>query len=564
MKMKELDALIEGAVQHHRDRERPFDYKSLLSIVSDVMESAAPQRFIIKEKKDSSGKTVEFTISMIPDIEVSELGWSDVRTPDGEGAPIKGRERQILEAYLENIVGGSGGIAALPQKLEALSRLADNPTAFVESQSAGQTSTEKIKTVISFLVFYKTLTKIIANFNASSAGFSFESFLATLLKGKQIPASGANTIADFVDQDGVKVSLKLYNEASVEVGGSFVDLVGDLVEDGKMTYLVVMKDLKGSREKLSGILKFYKFDFTLDNVMEILKHTKPSSAGCIVLPLDNLEDESEIPARINRKKAFVEIFEELLAQELGSAVADKLLDNEYFQYFTDENNEITTSGTIPLFSSSRTRDKFALMVSIIKDILDIEDDAAAQTAAKLRAISTEAAEALVDLVNQRKEKVGTILPGMEKFRKAPSSPQEKAKYQQSLAKAANESAEVYKGLSTDQKRRALLKTNGYINEWQFSMNKTEVRQVASGQLGSEGDADPSIGVLRIGTESLQAMLDASVAALNTDIFSVFTNLQDLSDSLNAFFAGGLQNDNEAVNAINNADAIEGKTEKMRK
>ena len=564
MKMKELDALIEGAVQHHRDRERPFDYKSLLSIVSDVMESAAPHQFIIKEKKDSSGKTVEFTISMIPDIEVSELGWSDVRTPDGEGAPIKGRERQILEAYLENIVGGSGGISALPQKLEALSRLADNPTAFVESQSAGQSSTEKIKTVISFLVFYKTLTKIIANFNASSAGFSFESFLATLLKGKQIPASGANTIADFVDQDGVKVSLKLYNEASVEVGGSFVDLVGDLVEDGKMTYLVVMKDLKGSREKLSGLLKFYKFDFTLDNVMEILKHTKPSSAGCIVLPLDNLEDESEIPARINRKKAFVEIFEELLAQELGSAVADKLLDNEYFQYFTDENNEITTSGTIPLFSSSRTRDKFALMVSIIKDILDIEDDAAAQTAAKLRAISTEAAEALVDLVNQRKEKVGTILPGMEKFRKAPSSPQGKVKYQQSLAKAANESAEVYKGLSTDQKRRALLKTNGYINEWQFSMNKTEVRQVASGQLGSEGDADPSIGVLRIGTESLQAMLDASVAALNTDIFSVFTNLQDLSDSLNAFFAGGLQNDNEAVNAINNADAIEGKTEKMRK
>ena len=283
MKMKELDALIEGAVQHHRDRERPFDYKSLLSIVSDVMESAAPHQFIIKEKKDSSGKTVEFTISMIPDIEVSELGWSDVRTPDGEGAPIKGRERQILEAYLENIVGGSGGISALPQKLEALSRLADNPTAFVESQSAGQSSTEKIKTVISFLVFYKTLTKIIANFNASSAGFSFESFLATLLKGKQIPASGANTIADFVDQDGVKVSLKLYNEASVEVGGSFVDLVGDLVEDGKMTYLVVMKDLKGSREKLSGLLKFYKFDFTLDNVMEILKHTKPSSAGCIVL-----------------------------------------------------------------------------------------------------------------------------------------------------------------------------------------------------------------------------------------------------------------------------------------
>ena len=356
MKMKELDMLVEQVVSQRRHKDPSFTFNSLLGLVSEVIESQPPQQFIIREKKNEAGKTVEFTISMIPDIEVSELGWSDVRTPDGAGTPIKGRERQILESYLENIVGSAGGMSSLPQKLEALSQMADNPRAFVESQSSGQSSAEKIKTVISFLVFYKTLTKIIANFNASSAGFSFESFLATLLKGKQIPASGADTIADFIDEDGVKVSLKLYQEASVEVGGSFVDLVGDLVREGKMTYLVVMKDLKGSREKLSGLLKFYKFDFTLENVMDILQHTKASSAGCIILPMSEEGSEQEIPARVNRKQVALQSFEEYLRDTLDGEIVDTLLANEYFQLGTDENDEITQTDNLT-FSAPRTREK---------------------------------------------------------------------------------------------------------------------------------------------------------------------------------------------------------------
>lgn len=563
MKMKELDILVEHAISQRRQENPSFNFNSLLGLVAEAMESQPPQQFIIREKKNEAGKTVEFTISMIPDIEVSELGWSDVRTPDGEGAPVKARERELLESYLENIVGSTGGISSLPQKLEALSSLADNPAAFIGSQAAGQSPSEKIKTVISFLVFYKTLTKIIANFNASSAGFSFESFLATLLKGKQIPASGADTIADFVDEDGVKVSLKLYREASVEVGGSFVDLVGDLVADGKMTYLVVMKDLKGSREKLSGLLKFYKFDFTLENVMDILQHTKASSAGCIILPLTQEGDDQEIPARVNRKQVALQSFEEYLRNALDKPIVDSLLGNEYFQLGSDENDEITQSDNLT-FSAPRTREKYDLMISVLRDTLEIEDDAAINIAAILRDASRAAKSAIADVVAQRKEKVGAILPSMQKYSKSPTTKAAKEKQQKSMIREAQKSAAFYKELSVEDKKRALLKTNGYINEWQFSMNKAEVRSVASGQLGGGNDADPSIGVLRIGTDSLQQMLNAAVTALNTDIFSIFANLQDLSDSLNSFFAGGLQNDDAAINAIDNADAIEGKTEKMRK
>lgn len=557
--MKDLDSLIENTFSKNK-KDAGFNFNSLLEIVSEVLETMPPQQFIVKEKKNDKGKTTQFTISMIPDLEVSELGWSDVRTPE-EGQPVKGRERQILEAYLENIVGSSGGIDSLPQKLEALSQMAQNPETFVASETAGKSSTEKLRTVISFLVFYKTLTKIIANFNASSAGFSFESFLATLLKGRQIPASGADTIADFVDEDGVKVSLKLYNESGVEVGGSFVDLVGDLVKDEKMTYLVVMKDLRGSRESLNGVLTFYKFDFTIDNVMEILQHTKPHSASCIILPLDGLDSEEEIPARINAKQVYKEAYEEFLEKELGQDVAQKLLSEKSFQPFTEEFKEITTGGS--LFYTPRDRSKFSTTVNIIKGALDIEDEVASQIAVKLREASQVAINKVNELRTQRKDKVGKIVPSMAKYLRSPSGTGPAAKkkiekFKGSLAKAAKESAKVYSGLSTDEKKRALLKTFGYINERKFSMNKTEVIAVSSAQ----GDAP--IGTLTIGTDSLQKMLDSSIAALNTDIFSIFSNLQDLSDSLNYFFAGGLADDNQAINAIDNANAIEGKTEKIRK
>ena len=81
--------------------------------------------------------------------------------------------------------------------------------------SQGATPGERIASTISYLVFFKTLTTVITNFNASSAGFNFEAFLAVLLGGAQIPASGATTIADLTAADGTPISLKLYAEKIV-------------------------------------------------------------------------------------------------------------------------------------------------------------------------------------------------------------------------------------------------------------------------------------------------------------------------------------------------------------
>ena len=56
---------------------------------------------------------------------------------------------------------------------------------------------------------------------------------------------------------------KLYAEKTVHVGGSYTDLVNDLVkEPNLMQYVVTMKDLEGEGLNLEGALKFYRFNFT--------------------------------------------------------------------------------------------------------------------------------------------------------------------------------------------------------------------------------------------------------------------------------------------------------------
>ena len=110
--------------------------------------------------------------------------------------------------FLNNIDGTD-----LEEKLTSLSRFYNGElteggmTAQLDLDNAS--ATEAVKKVMSYLVFYKTLTKVIYNFNAASAGFSFESFLSVLLQGKQIKAN-TGTIADFLTGDNVPISLKLY------------------------------------------------------------------------------------------------------------------------------------------------------------------------------------------------------------------------------------------------------------------------------------------------------------------------------------------------------------------
>ena len=217
---------------------------------------------------------------------VSELKWGQASTKKSD---ISNSAREQLRIYLDQISGSD-----IKEKLE-------NINAFISQAKSGgqQLQAADTSSIISFLVFYKTLSTIITNFNAAGAGFIFESFLAVLLdskKGKQIPASDGATIADIIvypsGNSRLPISIKLYGEDTIKVGGSYKQLISDLTTQyPKMQYLVVGKESTGSGdEREITKLNFYSFDFTLRNVIKILNYLSPSHAGDILqLPLQIVE-----------------------------------------------------------------------------------------------------------------------------------------------------------------------------------------------------------------------------------------------------------------------------------
>jgi len=103
--MKELDQLVENFFQPKRES---ITLESLLEMVE---EQICEMRKVTLEVKDSEivslkeedGKNT-LTVAALPDIPVSELGWSSLKT-DEKGKEIPSAQRQQLMIILKNSQG---------------------------------------------------------------------------------------------------------------------------------------------------------------------------------------------------------------------------------------------------------------------------------------------------------------------------------------------------------------------------------------------------------------------------------------------------------------------------
>jgi|ETNvirnome_2_300_1030623.scaffolds.fasta_scaffold01142_7 hypothetical protein len=569
-----------------------LDLRTLLEMIEDVLDS--PVKIIKEEetpkidiKKKTESQQLQVLLNLIPDIAVSELGWSDVTTTDRGEIIDKGPQRRLLEGYLSNVKGGS-----LKEKIAKVSSFYSDGIGLIE-QEAGSDRTKTIVQAISYLVFYKTLTKVITNFNASSAGFSFESFLAVLSDGYQIQAN-TGTIADYIDKSEKKgmipVSLKLYREGGLEVGGSWKDLVNDLTMEGgatkkwagsfpyAMRYVVCTKTLEGDDLEQEGNIHFYQFDFTLDNVMNILVRSGDKSRKCIMLPAeivnavtkgvttgmenymnDRLPSQSNLPSPEELEKVFINGIKDSkkFTGFRRRLAADKIvISEEQIQEFLTalkfaKDDEIFLPANPATYGGGsevgvvRGQSKLDMSKdSKINKILEL-----LKWPATLRKQSGY--KALQSFKN-------AIIAGNNAVIASVGATKQKDKRKAELNRmvganqflSPEESQRQYNMLGVQQKRMCLLNSLGVLRTYKFHVSQTQVLA-----LGEDAKFE-DLGSIEIGRKKVAEMLGRSIDLLNKEVGQIFQALADLSESLNMFFAGLDGNvAGHANSAVTNAKSI---------
>ncbi len=558
-----MDTNWDLLIENHFANKENNTLKILSEVVREVISEAQDLRTPVNERIQQS---VTISHTGIPEIPLTELGWNKLETD--EGTEVTGDQRALLENYLNNIAPG-GDLAA---KIKALDSFYESGFNQIESEK----TTEMISRTLSFLVFYKTLTRIITNFNAASAGFTFEAFLATLLGGSQIKAN-TGTIADFKTGENIPISLKLYAEKTVAVGGSFTDLVRDLVDpkfshpDGAgMRYVVCTKSLAGQPGQQEGGIKFFEFDFTLDNIANIIAGASRAHTNAnIILPLveddngelqlvANIEDLEE-PVTFN-----VEQIDQAMRRILSTSEAWKdsglkdfqirnIVNSPLIGYQSEGSLGVTGSGAI----NRTSRANKDMITPLITDP-ETGRVSNAEIASALNVINN----AYISTVGQQAEinaRKGTGIEDLQKRgifpQKIPSGSGKKNPEIQAVKALAARSRDWYNAQDEETKRKALKYTMGYLKTQQFELNRAE----------STSDSLVDIrylGEINIGSSHIENVLRNCQSVLDENIYSIFSSLKSLTENLNEYFANGLRDDNKAATAIKAADDIETRTKEV--
>ena len=533
--------------------------------LDDIFELINEQQLDVKSYKllMERAKTDSLSISAIPEISITELGWSDMSTPE-TAKEFSSTARGQLMNFLKNIQG-----ADLAEKLDSLQQFYDMDEGLVSKLKLDEkAANNKISAVLSYLVFYKTLTRIISNFNASSAGFSFESFLAVLLGGKQVP-TGEGTIADLTTAGGTPISLKLYKEDTIEVGGSYRDLVRDLLKEPAMQYVVCAKSLSAPEDRpmeQEGTIKFYRFNFTLQNIFNILATSSKKSRRNIILPARYLTGDQDVaaelptggvyPAPQEVEKEFIDLAKEMMTkQKLDKISGIGAIDyNKLFRLLSYAKKDNIFSGSEPVRGASELayRKTDALLAQAFPDA-NRDERKQVWNALNLSNKEIISRYSLTRAQLQRKSAI-------------------KDEYLQgSDAELISASVEKYNALSDEDKKSALSQTLGFVGSkaqevGHFNLTGNMVLRI-SDELGPDTLPEANggnilIGELRVGNQALQTMLNQVISIINVNIFDIFESLKLLTLNIKTYFAGGLAEDRKASAAIGAAENIGTKTKEV--
>jgi len=526
----------------------PLDFTSLLKLVEGEMKNYS----VLLEKPESSskkGQSIEAVWEGIPFLSADELGWGKASTSAGANPADS---RQQIQRFLSQIGVRRYDIKSKLKYLEAFFSKSEKTGASKQNlKKAGidlDDPRQSIAKILSYLTFYKTLTMILQRFNASSAGFTFESFIAVLLGGEQIP-TGSKTIADLTSKTGKPMSLKLLDEKKNAVKGSFRDLINDLAGIGTtrkktMEYIVVLKDLAGEGTEVEGVIKFFRFYFTYDSILHYLGQMGGEKADYLRLPIAIVQggEEEVVEDVLPFGEYFLENFDEILnttletvappeagwAENVGEAVLSGFEQN---------------SGSMKLFNKD-SREKLNL------DILGLEPTPENRSVvAPYLQVQKVVRATLIELYRDSRLQYKAATKERKVAHKTVGN---YASIEESLAYMNQTKQEGGEEAFWD----IMAKTYGYRSKGEWILYKSAIENEPPG-----AKEQAYLGRLFIGSQAVEAMANMCRDVINEKVFEIFKELRILTDRLRAYFAEGMENQ-VATEAIDSSHRIGEKTKKV--
>lgn len=525
----------------------------------DMAKSSAGKGYGKKQKKELNIK-----YSFIPEISVSEIGWSSL---DTSGAtPIASPQRQQLFDYLKNISGNTFG-----EKVKAINAIYSDSVETLEKKGllSKDSKSSRVQTIMSYLVFLKTLTTIITNFNAASAGFSFESFLGVLLEGQQVK-TGSGTIADLVTKDGINISLKLYAEGGVHVGGSFNDLVNDMVGVESMKipqkpfirYVVATKNLEGEGLDRMGTITVYQFDISVKNFANVLMAGGDESRKCIRIPLELINsgrDFSSLKKVPKTEKELRDRFQSFVSSNALLSAEPKI--NDVLDILKKSEKQ-PYNNIAPLFAGEKRlgRKGEIALKSLDKIIASLQQQGLLSDPKNKKGYYEAFRAAYDDLVKFSNEKPNLSTIQTEGRPKKGQIESEEDLIPGLKFATTEASVQFYNKADDATKLKALRNMYGYLETEQFGFTMNQVLNVIKQPDQEYSDA---IGIIKVGRRNVEELLNKMVGELNSQIFEIFDSLNLLTTNINNYFATGMKDDNAADTAQIAASNIDKKTEEIQ-
>ena len=317
-----------------------------------------------------------------------------------------------------------------------------------------------------------------------------------------------------------------------------------------------------------GTLDWYRFNFNLDNLYNIIAKSSKESRKNILLPKVLIATNGESIEGVPEKAASLPSAEEM--------------ENEFYDILTSiiaENEEIISQqsgGNFNLEDLKQSLD-FAKSETLFggnkmrgKDKMAVKGLVQSLKASALRDTELKTSQVKATAIYKAIVKAYGILAGRYK------RDEQKARRQETLnemyfydglseEELLERSMTFYNAASPELKIRCLEYAYGYISNGHFNLTQGMVQKIAvlagdkAAQLFPEGQSQVRIGQLEIGASNIQQVLNGLSGVLNQNIFQIFESLKVLTTNIQGYFAGGLSDDSKAKTAITAAEEIETKT-----